>query len=396
MLSRSSTRPLYFWFFFQLSIFQVTCLHHWSKVDFSFVSLRLQDILFLASDLSWIEWYFHSDLFFSCQRFIYYVRRSWLQFPGSYWIRKHTSLRNIVSFSLSKALSVGTKHRRYRASCWLTTAASGFLIRDLLWNTQWCSFLVIVHLLEDRFGFRLVVEINIGLMICVWGPVDQSDSLWGARLMRCTVRRFSDTLSCNGSLRTYLSFCSWFEFECMTLISKSQGSRTGIPSIRKPVSTEIISASVELCDTHVCFLHIQLIGTNVWLPNTHNVPPEVAFESFRFRAVSKSWNSHILNFWSVFPTWQYWLYSLVKWMQEIKRTRQLSQALTHFVIARASLLTVHEISGLSIRVKYRISGKFESIQFVTFSYGFQFFFIALMVIKTWSWFLMKLLRSLDC
>ena len=27
-----------------------------------------------------------------------------------------------------------------------------------------------------------------------------------------------------------------------------------------------------VCDKHVCFLHIQLIGTKVWLPNMHNVP----------------------------------------------------------------------------------------------------------------------------
>ena len=36
--------------------------------------------------------------------------------------------------------------------------------------------------------------------------------------------------------------------------------------MREPASREIISASVELCETEVCFLHIQLIGTNVWLP----------------------------------------------------------------------------------------------------------------------------------
>ena len=36
-----------------------------------------------------------------------------------------------------------------------------------------------------------------------------------------------------------------------------------IQSMRKPVSREITSASVELCETEVCFLHIQLIGTNV-------------------------------------------------------------------------------------------------------------------------------------
>ena len=36
----------------------------------------------------------------------------------------------------------------------------------------------------------------------------------------------------------------------------------------------MISHSVELCDTKVCFLHIQLIGTNVWLPKTHMFHPK--------------------------------------------------------------------------------------------------------------------------
>ena len=230
------------------------------------------------------------------------------------------------------------KYRGYRASCWLATAASGFLIRDLLWNAQWYSFLVIVHLIEDRRGIRLVIEADIELLICVWDLVDQSDLLWVERqwafdsirermkrktkrkemwsrktrkyahqyqgvtwqrgskmtdlctwLMTWAIRsahekkvrvvrvwwdalftetgvlawgfsRFSDALSCNGFLRPYLSFCFWFEFECLTVISKFQGSRTGIPSIRKFVSRKIISESVELWDTHVCFLHIQLIG----------------------------------------------------------------------------------------------------------------------------------------
>ena len=43
----------------------------------------------------------------------------------------------------------------------------------------------------------------------------------------------------------------------------SKRSRPGIPSMRKPASREINSASVELCETEVCFLHIQLMGTNV-------------------------------------------------------------------------------------------------------------------------------------
>ena len=35
------------------------------------------------------------------------------------------------------------------------------------------------------------------------------------------------------------------------------------PSKNNPASKEMISDSVELCETEVCFLHIQLIGTNV-------------------------------------------------------------------------------------------------------------------------------------
>ena len=33
----------------------------------------------------------------------------------------------------------------------------------------------------------------------------------------------------------------------------------------RPASTEISSASVLLCETAVCLLQVQLIGTNVWL-----------------------------------------------------------------------------------------------------------------------------------
>ena len=36
-----------------------------------------------------------------------------------------------------------------------------------------------------------------------------------------------------------------------------------MPSNLNPASKEMISDSVELCETEVCFLHIQLIGTNV-------------------------------------------------------------------------------------------------------------------------------------
>ena len=58
---------------------------------------------------------------------------------------------------------------------------------------------------------------------------------------------------------------------------RSHKSRAGIPSNLNPASKEMISDSVELCETEVCFLHIQLIGTNAWLPKTHNIPLDVDF-----------------------------------------------------------------------------------------------------------------------
>ena len=110
-----------------------------------------------------------------------------------------------------------------------------------------------------------------------------------------------------------LVLLNWFGEECNTSISKSQRSRAGIPSIIC-IEREIISASVELCATEVCFLHIQLIGTNVWLPNMHKIPPDVDFESSRSPAKSESWNNPNLHCCVVFPTWQYCLGSHVWWM----------------------------------------------------------------------------------
>ena len=46
-----------------------------------------------------------------------------------------------------------------------------------------------------------------------------------------------------------------FGTEWNTSITKSKRVRAGIPSMRKPASTEMMSASVELCETEVCFWH---------------------------------------------------------------------------------------------------------------------------------------------
>ena len=92
------------------------------------------------------------------------------------------------------------------------------------------------------------------------------------------------------------SWLLWYVFPWRTATIRSHKSSAGKPSNLNPASKEMISDSVELCDTEVSFLHIQLIGTNVWLPKMHNVPPDVDFESSRSPAKSESWNSPNLHF----------------------------------------------------------------------------------------------------
>ena len=51
---------------------------------------------------------------------------------------------------------------------------------------------------------------------------------------------------------------------------------------------QFIHDSVELCETEVCFLHIQLTGTNVLLPKIHKALAEVDFESSRSPATQSA------------------------------------------------------------------------------------------------------------
>ena len=57
-----------------------------------------------------------------------------------------------------------------------------------------------------------------------------------------------------------------------TSIAMSQRSRARNPSMRNPASKEMISDSVELCETELCFLHIQLIGTTFLIPKLNKTP----------------------------------------------------------------------------------------------------------------------------
>ena len=82
--------------------------------------------------------------------------------------------------------------------------------------------------------------------------------------------------------------CSWSNDNATAPITMSHKLSAGIPSDHTPASNEIISASVALCATAVCFLQIKLVGTDVWVPKIHNIPPDVDFESFRSPAKSAS------------------------------------------------------------------------------------------------------------
>ena len=80
--------------------------------------------------------------------------------------------------------------------------------------------------------------------------------------------------------KTSCTVLSWSEscFQRLKTI-RSHKSSAGRPSNLNPASKEMITDSVELCETEVCFSHIQLIGTNVWLPKMHNIPSDVDVES---------------------------------------------------------------------------------------------------------------------
>ena len=171
----------------------------------------------------------------------------------------------------------------------------------------------------------------------------------------CEDWTFEETasMSCITSIFLWDLWCLWTSLSSCTDRSETRetvtrtetirphSSRASNPSNPSPVSKEIFSDSVELWETAVCFLHIQLIGTNVWLPKMHNVPPEVDFESLRSTAKSESWNSPSLHYLAVLPTWQYCLYSHVWW-----KMKSIDSNVCHkpwsilWWIVRAYLLTI--------------------------------------------------------
>ena len=101
----------------------------------------------------------------------------------------------------------------------------------------------------------------------------------GLGIKNCTSFLVSSMLGLNCPQFPENSMRGWMLslLERRASITMSQRSRASNPSLRSPLSREIISDSVQLCETAVCFLHIQLTGTNVLLPEIHKTPREVEF-----------------------------------------------------------------------------------------------------------------------
>ena len=117
----------------------------------------------------------------------------------------------------------------------------------------------------------------------------------------------------------------------------------GIPSMREPASTEITATSVEQCETEVCFLRIQLVGTKARLPKMHESHPMLISHLLSHR---QNQNLGIIPIYIV-------VLSFPHGSKKNKRAERLSDALVHFVMVRACLFTDHRISNLPTRAKYR-------------------------------------------
>ena len=145
-----------------------------------------------------------------------------------------------------------------------------------------------------------------------------------------------------------------------------QKSSAGLSPMRKPVSSEKIQESDELCEADVCFLHIQLIGTNALLPNMHNVPSEIDFESSRSPAKSESWNISNLHCCAAFS---HDITICIRSWDGRKRSNELNVCLVLCLIVRwlTKEFQVHQFV-----LNTDIAGKFENI-FWTIPFQFQFF-----------------------
>ena len=232
------------------------------------------------------------------------------------------------------------------------------------WNMSHCG----TSIFDNRFDYHLIVLTGTRIR-CIWWNV--INVCWND----VGVLHWDGVYAClTWQLLTgFPEALSWVLLFCSV-------RNAGIPSMRKLASREMISASVELCETEICFLRIQLIGTNVWLPKKHKTPPDVDFGSSRSLAKSESWNNPNLH---CFPHNHIACID----MCDDECTRSNALSVCHKIL---SILWPHE-QACSQTTKHQVS-QYEpntniSEQFLNrlwqFSYCLNFFLFELMVIHAW-------------
>ena len=171
---------------------------------------------------------------------------------------------------------------------------------------------------------------------------------------------------------------------------RSQRSRAGIPFNLNPASKEMISDSVELCETEVYFLHIQLIETNVWLPKTHNGPTWCRFWVLEIsRKIGVLKQSQSALFCCVTRIAILFVFTC---MMDV-RYQTIQSFITGFGPFRnRSCKFVHWPENIMSSNTCQIQAfqKYLRGYFWQFSYRFQFFFFEVVVIDAWSRYFVKL------
>ena len=194
------------------------------------------------------------------------------------------------------------------SSCWDPAnggmgLSRGSVKHASLWTSTFdnhLNYCLVVKDIQHSAGVRMRCISWSVINVC-WNVVGVLDWDGVVHVWLDNCRRVSPWLSLSQSISSVRYGMKYFNHQIP--------QRAGILSMR-----EMISASVELCETEVCFLHIQLIGTNVCLPKMHRILLDVDFESSRSPAESESWNNPSLHCCAVFPTWPHYRYSFVWWM----------------------------------------------------------------------------------
>ena len=121
--------------------------------------------------------------------------------------------------------------------------------------------------------------------------------------------------------------------------------------MRKPASRETASASVELCETEVCFLHNLLIRTC----DVRKYAEFLLMLTSNLQGLLQNQSLETIQVCIAVLCFPHNNIACVHLYDEctISRAKRLSQAFVHFVTARASLFADQKISGLPIRATSR-------------------------------------------